>query len=61
MPKSKCYEVTLTATATRIYYVAGYDEEEAVDKAVDLFGDGTLEDYQFDGVTLENVINNETD
>lgn len=57
----KCYEVMLTATATRTIQVAAYDDEEAVEKAMDVFGTGSVYDYEFDDVELYDVNQSDPD
>lgn len=59
MSRAKPYEVMLTATATRTIHVVAYDDEEAVEKAIDIFGSGSADDYEFDDVELYDV--NESD
>jgi|LauGreDrversion4_2_1035121.scaffolds.fasta_scaffold375860_2 hypothetical protein len=55
MSGAKYYEVTLTAKATRTYTVVAFDDEEAVEKAMDRFGAGSGLDYEFDDIELYDV------
>ena len=55
MSRTKYYEVMLTATATRTIGVVAYDDEEAVEKATDMFGSGSALDYEFDDIELYDV------
>lgn len=45
----------LTATASRTIRVAAYNDEEAVEKAIDSFGLGSVHDYEFDDIELYDV------
>lgn len=55
MARSKCYDVTLTATITRSFTIVAYDSEEAIEKAMDRFGTGRIEDYDIDDIDVFDV------
>ena len=55
MSRAKCYEVMLTATVSRTMQVAAYDYEEAVEKAFDVFGTGSIYDYDFRNLEIYDV------
>ena len=49
----KSYDVTVTGTAKRTYTLSAYSAEEAEDKALDLFGAGRAENYEFENVEID--------
>ena len=49
----KRYDVTVTATASRTYTLSAYSAEEAEDKALELFGAGRAENYEFEDAEID--------